>query len=111
MKMGIFVAANCFAGWDVSVNIESYERGEGGEQGWGRFARVLRHTKREGKRDLFGEDVMLPKKDRSPRPGGTSQRQSPPTARRASWWSCYLASSSRRRGPAWRDSSDASVPE
>ena len=25
MKMGIFVAANCFAGWDVNVNIESYE--------------------------------------------------------------------------------------
>ena len=29
MKMGIFVAANCFAGWDVSVNIESYERVKG----------------------------------------------------------------------------------
>ena len=96
MKMGIFVAANCFASWDVNVNIESYEGVVGGgEQGRGRFARVLSYTKREGKRDLLGEDVMPPKKDRSPRSGGTSQRHDHPTTRRASWWSCYLASSSR----------------
>ena len=30
MKMGIFVAANCFAGWDVNVNIEIYEGVVGG---------------------------------------------------------------------------------
>ena len=32
---------------------------------------------------LSNESVMLPKKDRSPRPGGTYQHQNPPMARRA----------------------------
>lgn len=42
------------------------------------------NVKKQEIEDLFGESVMLPKKDHSPRPGGTFQRQNPQMARRAS---------------------------
>jgi len=41
------------------------------------------NVKRQEIEGLIKESVMLPKKDRSLGPGGTSQHQNPPIARRA----------------------------
>ena len=54
------------------------------EKGVKIFATVHKGRGREVRRYLLGEGFMMPGRDHSPRPDGTSQRQSLPTVKRAS---------------------------